>query len=126
LIARKVEKVEIINQEVTVYHLLSSQYYNVVANDILTTDGFTLTSNFYGFTDHNIMWPEARNEFLSHPENLYTYEDFADIGIPLRMYNDLRLREAAYLQRYGVTLEMFKQYLTSQGVLSGMMPYDDE
>ncbi len=126
LIARKVEKVEIINQEVTVYHLLSSQYYNVVANDILTTDGFTLTSNFYGFTDHNIMWPEARNEFLSHPENLYTYEDFADIGVPLRMFNDLRLREASYLQRYGITLEMFKQYLTSQGVLSGMVPYDDE
>ncbi|MBR3139179.1 InlB B-repeat-containing protein [Candidatus Saccharibacteria bacterium] len=126
LIARKVEKVEIINQEVTVYHLLSSQYYNVVANDILTTDGFTLTSNFYGFTDHNIMWPEARNEFLSHPENLYTYEDFADIGVPLRMFNDLRLREASYLQRYGITLEMFKQYLTSQGVISGMVPYDDE
>ena len=126
LVAVAVEKIEIIEEEVMVYHLLSSQYYNVVANDILTTDGFVLTSNFYGFTDTNIMWPEARNEFLSHPENLYTYEDFEDIGIPLRMFNDLRLREASYLQRYGITLDMFKHYLLTQGVMSGMVPYDDE
>ena len=126
LVAVAVKGVEIVEEEVYVYHLLSSQYYNVVANDILTTDGFTLTSNFYGFTDTNIMWPEARNEFLSNPDNLYTYEDFADIGIPLRMFNDLRLREASYLQRYGVTLEMFKHYLVTQGVISGMVPYDDE
>ena len=126
LVAVAVEKIEIIEEEVMVYHLLSSQYYNVVANDILTTDGFVLTSNFYGFTDTNIMWPEARNEFLSHPENLYTYEDFEDIGVPLRMFNDLRLREASYLQRYGITLDMFKHYLLTQGVMSGMVPYDDE
>lgn len=126
LVAVAVESIEIIEEDVMVYHLLSSQYYNVVANDILTTDGFVLTSNFYGFTDTNIMWPEARNEFLSHPENLYTYEDFEDIGVPLRMFNDLRLREASYLQRYGITLDMFKHYLLSQGVLRGMVPYDDE
>lgn len=126
LVAVAVKSVEIVEEEVNVYHLLSSQYYNVVANDILTTDGFVLTSNFYGFTDTNIMWPESRNEFISHPENLYTYEDFEDIGIPLRMFNDLRLREASYLLNYGVTLDMFKQYLLSQGVISGMVPYDDE
>ena len=126
LVARTVENVEIVNEEVAVYHLLSSQYYNVVANDILTTDGFVLTSNFYGFTEHNIMWPEARNQFIADPNNLYTYADFADIGVPFRMFNDLRLREASYLQRYGITLEMFKQYLVSQGVIEGMVPYDDE
>ena len=126
LVAVAVKSTEIIEEDVTVYHLLSSQYYNVVANDILTTDGFVLTSNFYGFTDTNIMWPETRNEFLSHSENLYTYEDFADIGVPLRMFNDLRLREASYLQRYGITLDMFKHYLLTQGVMSGMVPYDDE
>lgn len=126
LVARTVENVEIVNEEVAVYHLLSSQYYNVVANDILTTDGFVLTSNFYGFTEHNIMWPEARNHFIADPNNLYTYADFADIGVPFRMFNDLRLREASYLQRYGITLEMFKQYLVTQGVIDGMVPYDDE
>ena len=126
LVARTVENIEIVNEEVAVYHLLSSQYYNVVANDILTTDGFVLTSNFYGFTEHNIMWPEARNQFIADPNNLYTYADFADIGVPFRMFNDLRLREASYLQRYGITLEMFKQYLVSQGVIEGMVPYDDE
>lgn len=126
LVAVTVQSIETVVEDVNVYHLLSSQYYNVIANDFLTTDGFVITSNFYGFTDENIMWPAARAEFISNPANLYTYEDFADIGIPLRMYNDLRLREASYLQRYGITLDMFKSYLISQGVLDGMVPYDDE
>ena len=126
LVAVTVQSIETVVEDVNVYHLLSSQYYNVVANDFLTTDGFVLTSNFYGFTDENIMWPEERNIFISDPNNLYTYADFADIGIPFRMYNDLRLREASYLQRYGITLDMFKSYLISQGVLDGMVPYDDE
>lgn len=126
LVVVTVESIELVEEEVNVYHILSSQYYNVVANDVLTTDGFVITSNFYGFTDENIMWPAARAEFIANPANLYTYEDFADIGIPLRMFNDLRLREASYLQRYGITLEMFKTYLVSQGVIDGMVPYDDE
>ncbi len=120
-----VEKIEIIEREVRVYHIISSRYYNIIANNILTTDGNVITSNFYGF-DENLKWPSIREEFMSNPENLYTYDDFADIGIPERMFNDLRLEEASYLNNYGITLDMFKNYLLANRVLSGMVPYDDE
>ena len=120
-----VTNIERVEQEVNVYYVTSSTYYNIISNDFLTTNGYVLTSNFYGF-DANITWPAARNEFISNPSNLYTYADFADIGIPLRMFNDLRLGEAAYLQRYGVTLEMFKDYLVTNRVVEDMVPYDDE
>ena len=121
-----VVSIEIVEEEVGAYHVISSQYYNIIANDVLTTNGYTITSNFYGFED-NAKWPVSRAEFISDPNNLYTYADFADIGIPLRMFNDLRLGEAKYLDiYYGITLQMFKDYLVSNQVIEGMLPYDDE
>jgi hypothetical protein len=120
-----VESIERVQEEINVYHVISSQYYNIISNNILTTNGYVLTSNFYGFEDQNIKWPQARADFISNPNNLYTYNDFADI-LPLRMFNDLRLGEASYLQRYGITLQDFRQYLISNKVVEGMVPYDDE
>jgi hypothetical protein len=124
LVKVAVEKIEIIEKEVKVYHIISSRYYNVIANNILTTDGNVITSNFYGF-DENLKWPSVREEFMSNPENLYTYDDFADLGIPERMFNDLRLEEASYLNNYGISLSTFKDYLLANGVINGMVPYDD-
>ncbi|MBR3228904.1 hypothetical protein IKF67_01575 [Candidatus Saccharibacteria bacterium] len=120
-----VTNIETINQEVNVYYVTSSTYYNIISDEFLTTNGYVITSNFYGFAE-NVTWPSNRAEFISDPNNLYTYADFADIGIPLRLFNDLRLGEAAYLQRYGITLQMFKDYLVSNRVVEDMVPYDDE
>lgn len=126
LVIVTVSSIEMVEEEVGAYHVISSQYYNIIANDVLTTNGYVITSNFYGFVD-NVKWPDTRAEFISDPNNLYTYADFEDIGIPLRMFNDLRLGEAKYLDiYYGITLQMFKEYLVSNGVISGMVPYDDE
>lgn len=117
---------EMINEEVNVYHIISSRYYNVIANGILTTDGTVMTSNIYGFVE-NLKWSPVRDEFISNPDNLYTYEDFADIGMPRRMFDDFRIQEASYLEvQYGVTLDMFKQYLLENDFVGGMVPYDDE
>ena len=121
-----VTSIEQKHEEKRMYYITSSKYYNIISNDILTTNGNVITSNFYGFEPTNIKWPAARDEFISNPDNLYTYDDFADIGIPLRMFNDLRLSEAAYLKRYGITLEDFKQYLVDNRVVEDMVPYDDE
>ncbi len=120
-----VTNIERVEQEVNVYYVTSSMYYNIISDEFLTTNGYVITSNFYGFDD-NITWPSTRAEFIADPNNLYTYADFADIGIPLRMFNDLRLGEAAYLQRYGITLQMFKDYLVENRVIEDMVPYDDE
>lgn len=108
-----VTSIEMITEEVHYYHVVSSQYYNIIANSVITTDGAVYLSNLYGF-DENIKWPEIRNEVISDPDNLYTYEDFADIGMPRKMFDDLRVREAKYLaSTYGITLDVFKGYLLS-------------
>ncbi|MBQ3352921.1 hypothetical protein IJG89_01040 [Candidatus Saccharibacteria bacterium] len=120
-----VTNIERIQRQVNIYYITSSTYYNIISDDFLTTNGYVITSNFYGF-EGNVQWPSTRAEFIADPNNLYTYADFADIGIPLRMFNDLRLGEAAYLQRYGITLQMFKNYLVANRVIEDMVPYDDE
>ena len=108
-----VTSIEHIQEEVNYYHVVSSQYYNIIANGIITTDGATYLSNLYGF-DENIKWPAIREEVISDPDNLYTFEDFADIGLPRKMFDDLRVREAKYLAtKYGITLDVFKWYLVS-------------
>jgi len=126
LVPVTVTNIEQIEETVNVYYVTSSNYYNIISNNLLTTNGNVITSNFYGFEEENIKWPATRDEFLSDPDNLYKYEDFVDIGIPLRMFNDLRLGEAAYLQRYGISLEDFKNYLVDNNVVTNMVPYDDE
>jgi hypothetical protein len=120
-----VTAIERVEEEVNVYYVTSSTYYNIISDEFLTTNGNVITSNFYGF-DTNITWPATRAQFIADPNNLYTYADFVDIGIPLRMFNDLRLGEASYLQRYGITLQMFKNYLVTNRVVEDMVPYDDE
>ena len=108
-----VTSIERVQEEVHYYHVVSSQYYNIIANNIITTDGAVYLSNLYGF-DENIKWPAIREEVMSDPNNLYTYEDFEDIGMPRKMFDDLRVREGKYLAtRYGITLEAFKDYLVS-------------
>ncbi len=108
-----VTSIERVEEEVHYYHVVSSQYYNIIANGIITTDGAVYLSNLYGF-DENIKWPSIREEVMSDPNNLYSYEDFEDIGMPRKMFDDLRVREAKYLAtKYGITLEAFKGYLLS-------------
>ena len=121
-----VTEIEIVEEEVNYYHVVSSKYYNIIANSVITTDGAVYLSNLYGF-DENIKWPELRQEVISDPDNLYTYADFEDIGLPLRMFEELRMAEAKYLASvYGITLEAFKGYLISNQLNTDIwLPYCD-
>ncbi|MBR0372824.1 hypothetical protein IJH72_02715 [Candidatus Saccharibacteria bacterium] len=108
-----VTDVEIVQEEIGYYHVVSSQYYNIIAEDVITTDGAVYLSNLYGF-DENIKWPAIREQIISDPNNLYTFEDFEDIGMPRKMFDDLRVREGKYLAtKYGISLQEFKLYLLS-------------
>lgn len=118
--------IEYVEEEVNYYHVVSSQYYNIIANSIITTDGAVYLSNLYGFDD-NIKWPAIREQIMSDPSNLYTYDDFADIGMPRRMFDELRVSEAKYLaSKYGITLDVFKWYLISNQLNTDIwLPYCD-
>lgn len=119
-----VVSIEQVEEEVNYYHVVSSQYYNIIANDIITTDGAVYLSNLYGF-DENLKWPAIRDEIISDPNNLYTFADFEDIGMPRKMYDDLRVREAKYLAtKYGISLDVFKAYLVSNQLNTDIwLPY---
>lgn len=107
---KKLEKVtvtniEIIYEKVKYYHICTSKYYNIFAEDILTTDGTTMITNLFSYGDHaNWINPD------SEKEKTYTYDDFKDIA-PYYMYYAGRMRFAYYLKQVGVSLDMFKYYL---------------
>ena len=113
----KITKIEDINEEVEYYHVVSTRYYNVIANDVLTTDGTVILSNLYGFTE-DLKWPESREEIMSN--KLYKYDEFKDI-LPYYMFKGMRVEEGAYLEKYGLPYEIFKYYLATNQVNEHMM-----
>lgn len=108
----KVKKIETIYEETIYYHIVSTRFYNVIANNILTTDDVVFVSNLYGF-ENNATWPNTRNELLKKTY-LYSYKEFESF-LPYYMYKGLRVEEGAILRDY-INLEEFKYYLLTNQV----------
>ena len=107
----KIKSIETIDEYTTYYFIGSTTYYNVIANNILTTDHNTMISNLYGFTD-NAIWPKEKEMLLnSNTTNLVTYELFKDV-LPHYMFKGFRVEEAGFLFNNNMTsLETFKKYI---------------
>lgn len=113
-----VESIEIVNDTVNYYHVVSTRYYNIIANDFLTTDGTVILSNLFGFSK-NITWSSNRNMIISDKNNLYTYQDL-DI-LPYYMFKGLRAEEGKYLINYGISKELFRSYLSANQLNKNML-----
>lgn len=113
-----VKNIQIINEKVNYYHVVSTRYYNIIANDFITTDGTVLLSNLYGFGD-NITWPSLRNTIINDKNNLYTYTDLNIM--PYYMFKGLRAEEAKYLINYGLSKDLFTSYLSSNQLNEKML-----
>ena len=100
----KVTNIENIYEEVEYYHVVSTRYYNIIANNILTTDGNVILSNLYEFGD-KINWINRNYNELS----LYDYSLFSDI-MPYYMFKGLRVEEGKVLSNY-LDYNTFKDYL---------------
>ena len=112
-----IKKIEHIKEKVNYYHVVSTRYYNIIANNLLTTDGTVILSNLYGF-DNNITWPKnIRNEAL---KDIYTYDELKD-ALPFYMYNGLRAGEGKFLNNYGLDLNTFKYYLKQNQTNDSML-----
>ena len=98
------------HENVNYYHVVSSRYYNVIANDFLTTDGTVILSNLYGFAS-NVTWPNLKDQLLQDKNHLYSYSELQDV-LPHYMFIGMRAEEGKILQNYGFTLEKFKGYLS--------------
>ena len=118
-----VESIEIVNDTVNYYHVVSTRYYNIIANDFLTTDGTVILSNLFGFSK-NITWSSNRNMIISDKNNLYTYQDL-DI-LPYYMFKGLRAEEGKYLINYGISKELFRSYLSANQLNKNMLLEPDK
>ena len=114
----KVESIELVNDVVNYYHVVSTRYYNIIANDFLTTDGTVILSNLFGF-DKNITWGSIRDMVISDKNNLYTYQEL-DI-LPYYMFKGLRAEEGKHLINYGISRELFRFYLSANQLNKNML-----
>ena len=112
-----VTNIEQVEEQVNYYHVVSSRYYNIIANDFLTTDGTVILSNLYGF-GKNVTWPSIRSKIIQDPNNLYEYKDLAD-ALPYYMFVGMRAEEGKVLANYGLTLDLFKEYLKANQSAEG-------
>lgn len=105
----EVTKISTKKEKAKYYHVVSTEFYNIFANDLLTTDDEVILSNFYGFSE-NVKWSAARAEIIKDKNNLYDYSDFE--FMPKWMFDGLRVREGKYLDRIGILpKEIFIEYL---------------
>lgn len=112
LVSTTVKSIKTIKKEVKYYFAGSTTYYNIFANDVLTTDRNLMISNLYGFDD-NAKWPKEKEIALSDQNNLLDYSYFEDV-LPYYLYKGFRVREAGYLINNNmVTLDLFKNYISS-------------
>ena len=108
----KVTNIENINEDTTYYFVGSTTYYNVIANDILTTDHYTLISNLYGF-EEGAKWPKRKIDILNNKNNLLSYEYFKDV-LPYYLYKGFRVEESGYLINNNILdLNSFKYYISN-------------
>lgn len=107
-----IKKIEKIKKEIRYYFIGTTTYYNVIANNMLTTDRNVIISNLYGFED-NAKWPKLKEEIVSKKENILDYSYFKDV-LPHYLYKGFRAGESGFLINNNVfTLEEFKYYITS-------------
>ena len=116
----KVTSIEYIKEDVTYHHVVSTRFYNIISDNILTTDGTVILSNLYGFNS-NITWTDLSKK-VQNSNDLYTYEDL-DI-LPYYMYKGLRAKEGKWLNTFGLDLNTFKGYLSMNQMNEDMLlPY---
>ncbi len=102
-----VTKIEEKEEIVRYYLIASTRYFNVIANDILTTDGNLYLSNLYGF-NKDITWPENNHE--ESLKDVYKYEEVSDI-LPHHLFMGMRAGEGKYLTRFGIDYNTYREFL---------------
>ncbi len=105
-----VTKIEVIEKSIKYYHVISSRYFNLITNNVLTTyEIYNNISNFMGF-DGNLKWQIA--DIVR--QDLYTYEDFSYLDHYL--FKVFRLGELKYLVKNNMITQeemndLFNNYL---------------
>ena len=105
-----IKNIEKFNENTTYYFVGSTTYYNVIANNILTTDHYTLISNLYKF-ENGAKWSKDKQKIVSNKSNLLNYSYFKDV-LPYYLYKGFRVQESGYLINNNILdLDSFKYYI---------------
>ena len=88
-----VVKIENKNEPVKFYNVISTNYYNIIANDVITTDPTTAFSNIYGFKEDAI-YSNNFYEISKGQEMPYT---LVNTFMPYYLYKGLNLKNAMFL-----------------------------
>lgn len=95
----KVTKIEIKKQDVKYYHVSSTRYHNIIANDILTTDGTMVTGYLFSFNP-DLTWGKDREEYLN-TNDFFSYEFLSPL-FPEYLYKGYRMAEAKNVYNKGL------------------------
>ena len=114
----KVKKIETINEKTSYYNVSSTRYHNIIAEDLLTTDGSITSSNVFSF-DENIIWTAERDEFLK-ANDLFVYEQFRfifpEFNFPEHIFRGYRMEEMKHLYNQGLLdINMYYDNLKNLG-----------
>ena len=89
----KVKDIQFINEKRNYYNVVSTVYYNLIANDLLTVDETASISNVYGFKDKALY---GENYYTMSNSEGIPYKTFGDM-IPYYLYSGLNLRNAGVM-----------------------------
>ena len=95
----EVTSIETKYENVKYYHVSSTRYHNVIANNLLTTDAILIVSNMFPF-DKDIKWTKERDDFIANNE-LFHYEDWSWL-FPNHIFKGFRMAEAKILYYQGI------------------------
>ena len=101
-----ITNIEDINESVKFYNIVSTMYYNIIANGILTTDATSSISNIYGFEDNAIY---GENYYVISNGEKLEYEDVS--FIPYYLYKGLNLQNAKCLIDNGLDLDFLSSFI---------------
>lgn len=105
----KITKIETIHKKIKYYDVVSTRFYNMVADDVLVNDGREYLCNFYEFRE-NLLWSYRRQEVLKYNIQL-DYKDFKQV--PYYLFYGLRAQDGAVLVRYNyINMNEFKSVFT--------------
>lgn len=104
----QVKNIEYIEEEVYYHNVISTRYYNIIANDLVTTDNVLFITNLYGF-NKDITW---KNPVTT---DFYTREELNIL--PNYLFRGLRAREGKFLNNFGINYDMFIYYLQTNQLL---------
>lgn len=104
-----VKEIKDVFENTSYYNVVSTYYYNIIANNILTTDSTSSISNIYSFENNAIYSDNFYN--ISNGPKL----EYKDIEmIPYYLYKGLNLQNALPLVNNGFDYDFLKTFLEKQ------------